>query len=98
MNVKDLNSRFGAPGRIVFRDGHCGYPEVVLSNQYGSAEVALLGANVLSYRLANRDLLFVRPSGTEPKIKVYYMLEAKDKAEAIEKCNCYQAEMERVFR
>ena len=46
----DLNTRYGAPGRIVFHPGLGGYPEVVLSNQFGTAEISLLGANVLSYR------------------------------------------------
>ena len=48
MTIDELNRRFGAPGRIVFHPGHCGYPEVVISNKFGTAEVALLGANVLS--------------------------------------------------
>lgn len=48
--IDELMKRYGAPGRIVFRPGLMGYPEVVLSNKYGTAEVALLGANTLSYR------------------------------------------------
>lgn len=50
INIFELNTRYGAPGRIVFHEGLGGYPEVVLSNQFGTAEVSLLGANVLSYR------------------------------------------------
>ncbi len=52
MNISlfELNTRYGAPGRIVFREGLGGYPEIAISNQYGTAEVALLGGNVLSYR------------------------------------------------
>ena len=50
MTVAELNSRYGAPGRIVFRPGFAGYPNVVLANRYGTAEVSLLGANTLSYR------------------------------------------------
>lgn len=50
MTLAELNARYGAPGRIVFRLGFAGYPNVVLANKYGTAEVALLGANVLSYR------------------------------------------------
>lgn len=45
-----LNRRFGAPGRIVFRPSKHDAPIVVLANQYGSAEVALFGAQTLSYR------------------------------------------------
>ena len=61
MNVDGLNSRYGAPGRIVFRAGHCGYPEVVLASRYGVAEVALLGANVLSYRPTGHSPVLFRP-------------------------------------
>ena len=45
-----LNKRYGAPGRIVFRPSRHGSPIVVLANQYGSAEVALLGAQTISYK------------------------------------------------
>ena len=62
MNIDQLNSRYGAPGRIVFRPGHCGYPNVVLANKYGTAEVALLGANVLSYRPTGHAEVIFRPS------------------------------------
>ena len=46
-------------------------------------------SNVLYYRLVNNDVIVARPSGTEPKIKFYYMLLAKDEAEAIAKLNSY---------
>ena len=62
MSVDDLNARFGAPGRIVFRSGHCGYPEVVIASQYGVAEVALLGGNVLSYRPTGHSPVIFRPA------------------------------------
>ena len=57
-----LNSRFGAPGRIVFRTGFAGYPTAVLANQYGAAEVALLGGNVLSYRPTGHAPVVFRPA------------------------------------
>ena len=60
--IEELNRRFGAPERIVFRAGHCGYPEVVLSNKYGTAEVALLGANTLSYRPTGHAPVIFRPA------------------------------------
>ena len=62
MVVDGLNARFGAPGRIVFRRGFAGYPEVVLANKYGAAEVALLGANVLSYRPTGLGEVLFRPA------------------------------------
>ena len=50
METEELNRRFGAPGRIVFREGHCARPVAALSCKYGTAEIALMGANTLSYR------------------------------------------------
>lgn len=60
--LDDLNRRFGAPGRIVFKPGHAGYPEAVLSNRFGVAEVALLGANTLSYRPTGHSPVVFRPA------------------------------------
>jgi glucose-6-phosphate 1-epimerase len=62
MTAEELNMRYGAPGRIVFRKGFAGYPEVVLANKYGTAEIALLGANVLSYRPTGHSPVLFRPS------------------------------------
>jgi glucose-6-phosphate 1-epimerase len=62
MTIEQLNSRYGAQGRIVFRPGHCGYPNVILANKYGSAEVTLLGANVVSYRPTGHSEVIFRPA------------------------------------
>ena len=62
MTVNELNSRFGAPGRIVFREGFAGYPDAVIACKYGSAEIALLGANVLSYRPTGHSPVIFRPA------------------------------------
>ena len=62
MTVNELNARFGAPGRIVFHDGFAGYPEVVIASKYGTAEVALVGANVLSYRPTGHAPVIFRPA------------------------------------
>ena len=53
-------------------------------------------ANVLYYRLQNGDVIVARPSGTEPKIKFYYMLEAADKASAEQKLKSYQATLDQL--
>ena len=62
MTADELNARYGAPGRIVFHEGFAGYPEVVIAGKYGSAEVALLGANVLSYRPTGHGPVLFRPA------------------------------------
>ena len=62
MTVNELNARYGAPGRIVFREGFAGYPNVVIAGKYGSAEISLLGANVLSYRPTGHAEVLFRPA------------------------------------
>ena len=62
MTIGQLNARYGAPGRIVFHDGFAGYPNVVIANKYGTAEIALLGANVLSYRPTGHAPVIFRPA------------------------------------
>ena len=62
MNAEYLNSRYGAPGRIVFRAGLAGYPNVLIANKYGSAEISLLGANVLDYRPTGVGPVIFRPA------------------------------------
>ena len=42
----------------------------------------LSGSNVLRYELADGTSVIVRPSGTEPKIKVYILAQGKDAADA----------------
>lgn len=49
---------------------------------YQSEGTGLPGANVLEYRLAGGAKLMVRPSGTEPKIKIYLSAVGKTEAEA----------------
>ena len=45
-----LNARYGARGRIAFREGPGGFTVAVLACQRGSCEVCLHGGHVLSYR------------------------------------------------
>ena len=41
--------------------------------------------NCVYYELEGGSFACVRPSGTEPKLKIYYSIKAKDKASADEK-------------
>ncbi len=52
-------------------------------------EMELKGSNVLKYKLADGTDLVVRPSGTEPKVKVYILANGKDRAECDEKVTKY---------
>ena len=51
----------------------------------------LSGSNVLRYELADGTSFIVRPSGTEPKVKVYILAQGKDKAACDEKVARYAA-------
>ena len=58
----------------------------------GSKEtMALSGSNVLRYEMADGTSLIVRPSGTEPKVKVYILANGVTKAECDEKVAKYAA-------
>lgn len=53
--------------------------------------MALAGSNVLAYDLADETTIVVRPSGTEPKIKVYVLAKGKDSTDSQEKVAKYAA-------
>ena len=53
--------------------------------------MALVGSNVLAYDLADETTIVVRPSGTEPKIKVYVLAKGKDSTDSQEKVSKYTA-------
>ena len=53
--------------------------------------MALVGSNVLAYDLADETTIVVRPSGTEPKIKVYVLAKGKDSTDSQEKVAQYAA-------
>jgi len=45
------------------------------------SEMELRGSNVLRFELSDGTVILVRPSGTEPKIKVYVLTKGADAAE-----------------
>ena len=51
----------------------------------------IVGSNVLYFELSDGSSFIVRPSGTEPKIKVYLMVHDVDKAKCDEKLERYTA-------
>ena len=59
-----------------------GYKVVKVTDYEKPEETGLPKANVLIYKLENNETVIVRPSGTEPKIKIYYTTLGKDLAEA----------------
>lgn len=63
--------------------GWSDYEKSVCSEGGKTAEITLPKSNVLEYRLENGSKLIVRPSGTEPKIKVYLSGKGKTEAESL---------------
>lgn len=53
----------------------------------------LPSSDVLYYALENGDVIVVRPSGTEPKVKIYYLISSADKESVSEVLEAYQKDM-----
>ncbi len=47
-------------------------------------------ADVLIFYMDNDDTIIVRPSGTEPKVKIYYLITGADRNEAVAKYEAYK--------
>ncbi|MCL2221816.1 MAG: phospho-sugar mutase [Oscillospiraceae bacterium] len=54
-------------------------------------EIELKGSNVLRYGMADSTAVIVRPSGTEPKVKVYILASGETQAACSEKVQKYEA-------
>lgn len=61
-------------------------------------EMELRESNVLGYELADGTTVIVRPSGTEPKIKVYILANSTSKPECEEKVQKYAAWAEELAK
>lgn len=61
-------------------------------------EVELKGQNVLYYDLEDGTSFIIRPSGTEPKVKVYIMANGKEKAEVDAKIEKYAAAAKEIVK
>lgn len=60
-------------------------------------KIDLPKSNVLSYRLSDGSGVIVRPSGTEPKIKIYITAVASGRADAEEKTKLISSDMEKIM-
>ena len=62
-------------------------------------ELELQGSNVLEYRLATGEKLIVRPSGTEPKIKIYALMQSVTAEQADDRAaHCAKAAEDLLLR
>ena len=57
----------------------------------------LSGSNVLRFEMADGTSVIVRPSGTEPKLKLYCSLVEKDESAAKAKFAAIRKDFERMF-
>ena len=55
------------------------------------SDTNLPSSNVISFKMENGDVIVARPSGTEPKIKFYYLLSGTSKEEMNANLNQYKA-------
>ena len=94
----------GGPGMIAFASSFPGSiraveitpnrPVVVQKSGFLASEqgVELSGSNVLRYELADGTSVIVRPSGTEPKVKVYILAQGAsqtDCADKVARCSAW---------
>ena len=61
-----------------------------------STDMGLDPADMLYYVLENGDKVIVRPSGTEPKVKIYLLVSATDKGELEKKLELYEADTKKI--
>ena len=53
-------------------------------------------SDVLKYYLEDGSWIAVRPSGTEPKIKIYYCIKGESSEDALDKAKKYEAQMKKL--
>ena len=58
----------------------------------------LPSSNVLSFILENGDVIVVRPSGTEPKVKFYYLLSGEERAAVEANLAAYRAQIDALTK
>jgi len=79
-------------GRSVVRIGDYkeGYFTDLASGKKESTNLPL--SDVLYFVLENEDKIIVRPSGTEPKVKIYFLAHGAERKALLEKVNAYKAD------
>ena len=70
---------------------------VAAADDYATGALPLGKANVLHYRFKDGGFVMVRPSGTEPKLKLYFSVVGATAAEADERLKTVRADVLRVM-
>ena len=60
-------------------------------------EIKLPKSNVLKFVLEDRSWFVIRPSGTEPKVKIYASVVGKDDVDAAKKSNAFVANIKQIL-
>lgn len=71
--------------------------EAVKFSDYSEGIGELPRADILQFQFDDGSWIIVRPSGTEPKIKVYYCLKADSREKALERRNQYKYVIDGIF-
>lgn len=72
-------------------------PDRWLKEPWNTQQIELPKSNVLKFRLEGNSLVVIRPSGTEPKLKVYISVSAGDFAQAQKSETELMEELERNY-
>ena len=69
------------------------YLKAIITNRHTGENFPtnLPSSNVISFKMENGDVIIARPSGTEPKIKFYYLLSGESKDEMNSKLEAYKS-------
>ena len=95
MRNKDV-TKIGDYKVITFKDINRDYVKNMITGEESKAN--LPKSNVLYYELENNAWCCVRPSGTEPKIKLYMGVKGESEDDAIEKLNKLKTAMDNLVR
>ena len=93
---KKLPEKIGGYKVLVFKDIEKDYVKNMVTGE--ETKTGLPKSNVLYYALEDNNWCCVRPSGTEPKIKLYMGVKGKDEKDAEEKLENLKIAMEKLVR
>ena len=95
MRNKDI-TKIGDYNVNIFKDINRDYVKNMVTGE--ECKAGLPKSNVLYYELENNAWCCVRPSGTEPKIKLYMGVKGIDEKDAIDKLNKLKTAMDKLVR